>query len=156
MLTLTEPHGWQYSTEFHLPRVCAAVQREDTRLEVVWNRKYKLFQIVRHVPMLVKVRLRDFGTLAYTHVVRFWEMDVEDRHRIRGDQPDLLIADMRKSDTRDHPELLDESWVRQKIIEQRHGIEAQVRDKYQHNQRFNRRQIHRLWGAFLNSPGYVK
>lgn len=157
MLCVDANLGHQYSTDFHRPLTSEAVRRLDGDCQLVYNRKYGLFQVVRWTGVVVTVNVPGLGRLSWIERVPFWECDVEPKHGVeRNDYPDLLIQDMREGDTREKPELLDDNDRLARVVSYRQKMEEAVRGHWRHATRWNRRQVQRMWQPFKDYTGYVR
>lgn len=135
----------------------AAVEALDPALELVFNGRYKMFQVVRHSLVAIHYDVPGLGALVELTRFPFWECDCLERYRLeKEDNPYLLIEDMKANDTQEHPELFDDKAELEEVLGHRAELEATVRDNWSHGFRFNRSQVLRMWQPFFDYTGFVR
>lgn len=154
MIETVEMAGSQYSTEFHRPMTSTAVMLLDPQLQLVFNKRYCMFQVIRWVLVACRYQIPSLGILLSLERIAMWECDVAPEHHIdKEDSPGALIADMVKGDTREHPRLLNDTDNLKALMEHRALIEAKVRDEWKHHAAWNRAQILKIWEPIYHMTG---
>lgn len=161
-ITVLDKHGsaWREPTE--RPMHVQALGHFDPNVKLVFNRAAGCFQLVREVTVGWHYHLEGFGPLCFIDKIWMWEMDCRDPAEREtwgievGDDPTDLILRMVAGDTWDNAHLRDSGWSYAQIMAQRKEMEEKVSDAYRHNQRFNRRQLLRMWQPFHDYTGFVR
>jgi hypothetical protein len=154
MIETVEMPGSQYSTEFHRPMTSAAVLMLDPQLQLVYNRKYGLFQVIRWTLIACRYYVPGLGNLLSLERGAMWECDVAPHHHIdTEDSPGALIHDMVAGDTKAHPRLLEDAGRLGRIMDHRARIEERVRDEWKHHSAWNRAQILKVWQPIYDMTG---
>lgn len=157
MVVTDVSYGSQYSRDFCRPLAAAAVRALDPLLELVFNRRYGIFQVIRHTLVAVHYEIPGLGALLQLDRFAFWECDVLKKYRVDvEDNPYLLIEDMKSHDVKEHPELMDDKAELEQVLNHRAELEETVRDNWEHGFRFNRSQVLRIWQPFYDFTGFVR
>jgi len=157
MIETRETVNSQYSTDFYRPRTAEAVEALDPDLQLVYNRRYGLFQVIRWVAIAVRYYMPTIGDLVCIERLAMWECDVEKHHQIEHeDSPRLLLLAMNAGDSHRKPEILDDTDRMKAFTEHRETIEEKIRGEWDHHRRFNRSQILKVWEPFYNWTGVVR
>lgn len=157
MVVTDVSYGSEYTTNFCRPLVSAAVKALDPMLELVFNRRYGIFQVIRNTLVAIHYEVPGLGGLLELTRFPFWECDCLKKYRIeKEDNPYLLIEDMKANDSKEHPELFTENAEVEEVLNHRAELEETVRDNWEHGFRFNRAQVLRIWEPFYNHTGFVR
>jgi len=157
MIATDASYGSEYSRDFCRPLAAAAVEELDPALELVFNQRFGIFQVVRQTLVAVHYELDGFGDLLEVKRFPFWECDCLEHHQIEEeDNPYLLIHDMKAHDVKERPELMDDNAEVEAVLDYRAELEETVRDNWAHGFRFNRAQVLRIWQPFFDYTGFVR